>query len=119
MAFLFTADAMQKFWTLYQSPEGSNSYGFVNNMQSIFNVAPRDATLIWQSFDVCEGFYMGKMSKMSFPTVLKFECRVCGKIGSGRTPKGGDVNFYYPRKHSSWIENENGMKEFHEVSLGS
>jgi len=30
---------------------------------------------------------------------MKFKCFVCGKLTSGRKPKGGDGSFYYPRRH--------------------
>lgn len=98
MAFLFTIESMMKFWELFQTPVGSNLYGFIGKMGELFNVSERDSTLIWQSFDVAEGSYMTKIKNNS-QTILKFKCSVCGKIGGGKMAKGGDGSFYYPRKH--------------------
>ena len=83
MAFLFTADGMMKFWTLFQTPEGGNVYGFTKKMQEVFNVSERNATLIWQSFDVAEGSYLTIIKNNVRPTKTKYKCNVCRNIFSG------------------------------------
>ena len=97
MAFLFTADTMLKFWTLFQTPEGGNAYGFVRKMQEIFHVTERDATLIWQSFDVAEGSYMTIIKNNVPPMRLKYKCTFCGKLLIGVKEKDG--KHYFSRRH--------------------
>lgn len=31
--------------------------------------------------------------------VTRFKCTICGKVTTGRKPRGGDGTFYFPRSH--------------------
>lgn len=59
------------------------------------------------------------------PTVMRFRCRVCGKITAGRLSRRhgrfpSDTTFYFPRRHNvNGKQCEGSLREAKEIDIGT